>query len=52
MLFSGNGPWWILFNVAVFQGPLALGLRCSELIVNVIGNALVEHKDLSQRQTR
>lgn len=38
MPFSGNGPWWILSlaNVAVFQGPLALGLHCSELIVNVI----------------
>jgi hypothetical protein len=33
MPFSGNGPWWILSltNGAVFQGPLALGLRCSEL---------------------
>jgi hypothetical protein len=30
--------WWILVfvNVAVVQGPLTLGLHCSELIVNVI----------------
>ncbi|KAG1872329.1 hypothetical protein DFJ58DRAFT_722265 [Suillus subalutaceus] len=38
MPLSGNGPWWILYlaNVAVFQGPLTLGLHCSELIVDVI----------------
>ncbi|KAG2039631.1 hypothetical protein BDR03DRAFT_951662 [Suillus americanus] len=38
MPLSGNGPWWILYlaNVAVFQGPLALGLHCSELIVDVL----------------
>ncbi|KAG0704290.1 hypothetical protein DFH29DRAFT_849312 [Suillus ampliporus] len=38
MPLSGNGPWWILSlaNVAVFQGPLTLGLHCSELITNVI----------------
>ncbi|KAG1773836.1 hypothetical protein EDD22DRAFT_965119 [Suillus occidentalis] len=30
--------WWIVVfvNVAVVQGPLTLGLHCSELIVNVI----------------
>jgi hypothetical protein len=30
--------WWILVfvNVAVVQGPLTLGLHCSELIANVI----------------
>ncbi|KAG1812543.1 uncharacterized protein BJ212DRAFT_1301519 [Suillus subaureus] len=30
--------WWILVfvNMAVIQGPLTLGLHCSELIVNII----------------
>ncbi|KAG2119172.1 uncharacterized protein F5147DRAFT_832948 [Suillus discolor] len=35
---SGGIEWWILVfvNMAVVQGPLTLGLHCSELIVNVI----------------
>ncbi|KAG2101835.1 uncharacterized protein F5147DRAFT_776491 [Suillus discolor] len=33
----GLEGWILLFvNIAVVQGPLTLGLRCSELIVNVI----------------
>ncbi|KAG1863733.1 hypothetical protein F4604DRAFT_1586964 [Suillus subluteus] len=33
-----NLEWWILLfvNMAVIQGPLTIGLHCSELIVNVI----------------
>lgn len=36
--FSRNGLWFFLSlaNVAVLQGPLVLGLHCSELIVDVI----------------
>ncbi|KAG1719666.1 hypothetical protein EDB19DRAFT_1970748 [Suillus lakei] len=32
--------WWIMsyINIAVVQGPLTLGLHCSELIANVIQN--------------
>ncbi|KAG2148040.1 hypothetical protein DEU56DRAFT_753293 [Suillus clintonianus] len=35
---GSNLQGWILifFNVGVFQGPLTLGLHCSELIANVI----------------
>ncbi|KAG1739831.1 uncharacterized protein EDB91DRAFT_369145 [Suillus paluster] len=29
---------WSLINIAVIQGPLTLGLHCSELIANVIQN--------------
>ncbi|KAG1878627.1 hypothetical protein C8R48DRAFT_687564, partial [Suillus tomentosus] len=37
-LQTGGIEWWILVfvNMAVVQGPLTLGLHCSELIVNVI----------------
>ncbi|KAG1858241.1 hypothetical protein C8R48DRAFT_715795 [Suillus tomentosus] len=35
--FGGLGAWTLLFvNVAGVQGPLTLGLHCSELIANVI----------------
>ncbi|KAG1858262.1 hypothetical protein C8R48DRAFT_834861 [Suillus tomentosus] len=35
---NGGIEWWILLfvNITVVQGPLTLGLHCSELIVNVI----------------
>ncbi|KAG1756050.1 hypothetical protein EDB19DRAFT_2034652 [Suillus lakei] len=37
---TADVPWWIMssINVAILQGPLTLGLHCSELIVNVIQN--------------
>ncbi|KAG1873098.1 hypothetical protein F4604DRAFT_1904081 [Suillus subluteus] len=37
MLGGNSGMWILLFvNMAVIQGPLTLGLHCSELIANVI----------------
>ncbi|KAG1794055.1 hypothetical protein EV424DRAFT_1548107 [Suillus variegatus] len=37
-IFGGSLKAWIVLfvNIAVLQGPLTLGLHCSELIVNVI----------------